>query len=103
MGFVAILTGTTSQIIILSVLGAVIMYGISMLSLIVLRKKEPNLERPFKAPFYPLFPIIAFVLSMVCMVSIVYYNQNLGMIFFGGMLICLGGYYLKNKANARHK
>ena len=102
VGFVAIFTGTTSQIIILSVLGAVIMYGISMLSLIVLRKKEPNLERPFKAPFYPLFPIIAFVLSMVCMVSIVYYNQNLGMIFFGGMLICLGGYYLKNEANARH-
>jgi ethanolamine permease len=103
IGFVAIFTGTTAQIIILSVLGAVVMYGISMLSLIVLRKKEPKLDRPFKAPFYPLFPIIAFVLSMVCMVAIVYYNQDLGMIFFGGMLICLGGYYLKNMQNARHK
>ena len=103
VGFVAIFTGTTSQIIILSVLGAVVMYGISMLSLIVLRKKEPNLERPFKAPLYPAFPLIAFVLSMVCMVAIVYYNQDLGMIFFGGMLICLGGYYLKNKKNAGYK
>lgn len=95
VGFIAIFTGTTSQIIILSVLGAVIMYGISMLSLIVLRKKEPKLERPFKAPFYPIFPLVAFVLSVVCMVAIVYYNQDLGMIFFGGMFICLGGYYLK--------
>jgi ethanolamine permease len=69
----------------------------SMLSLIVLRKKEPNLERPFKAPFYPFFPMIAFILSMVCMVAIVYYNQTLGMIFFGLMLICLGGYYWKIK------
>ena len=99
IGFMAIFTGTTAQIIILSVLGAVIMYGISMLSLIVLRKKEPNLERPFKAPFYPLFPLIAFVLSMVCMVAIVYYNQDLGMIFFGGMLVCFGGYYLKLKGS----
>lgn len=97
VGFIAIFTGTTSQIIILSVLGAVIMYGISMLSLIVLRKKEPKLERPFKAPFYPIFPLVAFVLSVVCMVAIVYYNQDLGMIFFGGMLVCLGGYWLKRK------
>jgi ethanolamine permease len=97
IGFVAIFSGTTSDIIILSVLGAVVMYGISMLSLIVLRKKEPNLERPFKAPFYPFFPIIAFILSVVCMVAIVYYNQTLGMIFFGGMLVCLGGFYLKRK------
>jgi hypothetical protein len=29
------------------------------------------------------------------MVAIVYYNQTLGMIFFGLMLICLGGYYCK--------
>ena len=99
VGFMAIFTGTTAQIIILSVLGAVIVYGISMLSLIVLRKKEPNLERPFKAPFYPLFPLIAFVLSMVCMVAIVYYNQDLGMIFFGGMLVCFGGYYSKLKGS----
>jgi ethanolamine permease len=99
VGFVAIFSGTTAQIIILSVLGAVVMYGMSMLSLIVLRKKEPNLERPFKAPFYPLFPMIAFVLSMVCMVAIVYYNQTLGMIFFGLMLVCLGGYYLKLESN----
>jgi ethanolamine permease len=95
VGFVAIFSGTNSDIIILSVLGAVVMYGMSMLSLIILRKKEPNLERPFKAPFYPFFPMIAFVLSMVCMVAIVYYNQTLGMIFFGLMLICMGGYYWK--------
>jgi ethanolamine permease len=99
VGFVAIFSGTNSQIIILSVLGAVVMYGMSMLSLIVLRKKEPNLERPFKAPFYPFFPIIAFVLSLVCMVAIVYYNQTLGMIFFGLMLICFLGYFWKLEAN----
>ena len=93
VGFVAIFSGTTSQIIILSVLGAIVMYAVSMLSLLRLRKKEPLLERPFKAPFYPIFPIIAFILALVCMIAIVYYNQEIGLIFFAGMVICLGVFY----------
>ena len=93
VGFVAIFSGTTSQIIILSVLGATVMYAISMLSLLRLRQKEPLLERPFKAPFYPFFPIIAFVLSLICMVAIVYYNQEIGLIFLVGMVVCLGAFY----------
>ena len=94
VGFVAIFSGTTSQIIILSVLGATVMYAVSMLSLLVLRKKEPHLERPFKAPFYPFFPIIAFILSLICMIAIVYYNQTIGIIFFGGMIIGLLAFYV---------
>ena len=69
------------------------MYAISMLSLLVLRKKEPNLERPFKTPFYPFFPIIALALSLVCMVVIVYYNQEIGMVFLVGMVVSLGVFY----------
>jgi ethanolamine permease len=94
VGFVAIFSGTTDQIIILSVLGAVVMYASSMLSLLVLRKKEPNLERPFKTPLYPFSPIIALVLSLVCMVAIVYYNLTLSLIFFAGMIICLGLFWV---------
>jgi ethanolamine permease len=94
VGFVAIFSGTTDQIIILSVLGAVVMYTISMLSLLVLRKKEPNLERPFRTPFYPFFPIIALVLALVCMVAIIYYNLILSAIFFSGMIICLGLFWI---------
>jgi ethanolamine permease len=94
VGFIAIFSGTTDQIIILSVLGGVVMYASSMLSLLVLRKKEPNLERPFKTPFYPFFPIIALVLSLVCMVAIVYYNLTLSLFFFVGMFICLGLFWV---------
>ena len=93
VGFVAIFSGTTSQIIILSVLGATVMYAVSMLSLLVLRKKEHHLERPFKAPFYPFFPIIAFILSLICMGAIVYYNQKIGVIFSVGMVASLGMFY----------
>lgn len=36
-------------------------------SVIILRKKEPNLNRPFKVPFVPLFPILGIV-SCLCLV-----------------------------------
>lgn len=87
VGFLAIFSGTTDKIIIMSGLGAVVMYAMSMLSLLVLRVKEPALERPFKAPLYPWFPIIALVLSLVCMVAIMYYNQLLSVIFFASLFV----------------
>ena len=89
VGFVAIFSGKTEQIIIMSVLGAIVMYVVSMISLFVLRKKEPNLARPYKAPFYPIFPFIALFLSVICMVAIVYYNLFLSAIFFTSLFVCL--------------
>ena len=103
VGTLAILTGTTDKIIIMSVLGAVVMYGTSMVSLLVLRKKEPLLDRPYLAPFYPYFPIIALLLSFVCMCAIVYYNVGLSLLFFGSMLVCLVGFLLKFGVNAPQK
>lgn len=87
VGLVALLTGHTQEVIILSVLGAMVMYITSMLSLLMLRRKEPKLERPFKAPLYPWFPLIALVLSVVCMLAIVYYNRQLSWLFFGLLIL----------------
>jgi ethanolamine permease len=85
ISFAALLTGTTSQVIVLSVLGAVVMYITSMISLFILRRKEPELDRPFRSPFYPLFPAVALVLSCICLVAIVYYNFLLTIIFAAGL------------------
>jgi ethanolamine permease len=89
IGIIAILSGTTDKLIILSALGAVVMYIVSMICLFILRKKEPTMERPFKAPFYPIFPFIALLLSVVCLAAIIYYNFLLSILFFGTMLIGL--------------
>jgi ethanolamine permease len=90
VGFLAIYSGKTDQIIIMSVLGAIVMYIMSMISLFILRTKEPNLIRHYRAPFYPIFPLIALILSILCLVSIVYYNQVLSSIFFIFLFICMG-------------
>jgi ethanolamine permease len=57
----------------------------SMISLFILRKKEPGLERPFRAVCYPLFPMIALLLSVISLVAMIYYNGMLAAIFFAGM------------------
>lgn len=85
ISFIALYTGTTAQIIIISVMGAVLMYMMSMISLFVLRAKEPDLERPFASPFYPYFPAIALVLSVICLIAIIYYNWLLSIVFFIGL------------------
>lgn len=94
IGIIAIYTGTVDTIITLSVIGAVAMYIISMVSILVLRKKEPLLHRPFKVPFYPYFPVIALLLSVLSLVAIAWYNATLTMWFFIGMVALLTLYIL---------
>lgn len=77
----------TANLITMSVFGAIVMYIVSMMSLFALRKNEPNLVRPFKAVAYPLFPIIALVLALLSLLTIIYYNQQLTLVFFGLMAV----------------
>jgi ethanolamine permease len=101
VSFAALYTGTTAQIIILSVMGAVLMYMMSMISLFILRKREPDLERPFASPFYPYFPAIALILSSICLGAIIYYNGLLSLIFVGGLIIAVLVFVLMGKHKVR--
>ena len=90
VGCAALLAGRTDQVIILSVLGAVVMYIMSLLSLFALRRREPALLRPFAVPGYPIVPLVALALSLLCLGALVYYNPTLSGIFLGGLLVLLG-------------
>lgn len=101
-GIVALILGRTDQLVILSVLGAIVMYVISMISLFVLRKKEPELERPFKVPFYPVFPAVALGLSVVSLAAIIYYNPMLSIIFFIGLAVVWLSFILVKKQRVKY-
>ncbi len=74
VGVAVILLFDTAKLITMSALGAVMLYVISMLALFQLRRKEPNLPRPYRAPWYPVFPGVAFVLAVVCLAAMLYLN-----------------------------
>ncbi|ROH88384.1 ethanolamine permease [Pseudomethylobacillus aquaticus] len=77
----------TANLITMAVFGAIVLYIVSMLSLFSLRKKEPNLERPFTAVAYPVFPIIALVLAVLSLVTMIYFNFTLALLFLALMAI----------------
>jgi ethanolamine permease len=88
IGIIALLTGKTSEIITISVFGALTLYIVSMVALLRLRKKEPQLERPFKVPFYPFFPVTALIIAVISFVAMTIFNFSLAIIFFLLMIIC---------------
>lgn len=88
VGLAALFSGTTGQIITLSVIGALVMYISSLLSLFRLRQTEPALLRPFQTPGYPFVPRLALALSVVCLLAIGWFNPGLSLLFVGLMLIC---------------
>ncbi|GAC1482473.1 MAG: ethanolamine permease [Flavisolibacter sp.] len=81
IGIIALLTGKTSEIIIISVFGALTLYMISMIALLQLRKKEPDLPRPFKVPLYPVAPVAALVIAFVSFIAVTVYNFNLAIVY----------------------
>ena len=93
VGIVAILSGRTAEIITLSCFGAAALYVLAMLALFALRRREPELHRPFRAVLYPVFPAIALVLAVVSLVALTVYNLKIASIF-AGLLILAVVYYL---------
>lgn len=87
IGIFALLSGKTSEIIVISVFGALTLYIISMVSILLLRKQEPELHRPFRVPIYPLFPIISLIIAMVSIIAMLIFNLKLGLIYFSILAI----------------
>ena len=94
IGMIALVSGKTAQIITISVFGALTLYILSMISMLRLRKKEPLLDRPFRVPFYPLFPVTALVISVISIVAMTVYNFKLALFFILLMVISYGFFKL---------
>lgn len=86
IGIIALFTGKTGEIITIAVFGALCLYILSMLAFLKLRKNEPELERPFKVPYYPLFPMVALIIASLSLIAMIIYNFTLALIFFAMLL-----------------
>lgn len=89
VGIIALLTGKTADIITIACFGALTLYIFSMITVLVLRKKEPDLERPFKVPFFPYFPYIALIIAIISLVAMTTLNLSVAFVYFA---ILLAGY-----------
>lgn len=51
-------------------IGTLFAFSLVCIGIIILRKKEPNLERPFRTPFVPVVPILGILVCLTMMASL---------------------------------
>jgi basic amino acid/polyamine antiporter, APA family len=88
------LSGTYGDLLEYSTFAALIFYIVTITGIFILRKKEPNAERPYKAFGYPLVPFLYIIVTItICLVLLVYKPASTGI---GLFIVALGipVYYL---------
>ncbi len=82
------LTGSFKQLFTYVVFGQWIFFGLTVAAVIVLRRKRPDLERPYRTWGYPVTPIIFIIAALfVAVSSLISAFMNA---VFGLVIICLG-------------
>lgn len=89
LGIIALLTGKTGDIITIACFGALTLYIFSMVTVLVLRRKQPAMPRPFRAPLYPYFPIIALIIAVISLIAMTTLNVGVALVYFA---LLLAGY-----------
>ncbi len=98
IGFLLSLTGQGDLMITMAVFGATISYAMMTLSHIVLRRNEPELERPYRTPGGVVTAGIAFVLAIVAFLStfVVSVEAALWSAVFYAIMLAYFGFYSRH-------
>jgi APA family basic amino acid/polyamine antiporter len=91
------LSGTYGQLLDYVVFAVLIFYVLTIAGIYILRKRKPDLERPYKAFGYPVIPAIYIILAVLIMGILLIYKQDYT---WPGLIIVLLGipvYFLWHK------
>jgi ethanolamine permease len=83
IGFLLALTVNGATLINIAVFGATVSYALMMLSHIILRRREPDLERPYRTPGGTVTSGIALVLALAAVVATFIVDRNAALIMLG--------------------
>jgi APA family basic amino acid/polyamine antiporter len=94
-------TGTYSNLLEYVVFAALLFYVLTVVALFILRRRQPDIARPFKVPFYPWLPIFYLAVAVVIMIGQIYLSPRYS---GGGLLIILSGlpaFFIWNRKASR--
>jgi len=81
-------SGTYSNLLNYVMFAVIVFYILTIAGLFILRKKEPDTERPYKAPGYPFIPALYIILTTIFIVLLLLSNSEYAV---GSLVIvCLG-------------
>ena len=82
------LSGKYGDLLVYSTFASLLFYILTIAGIFILRKKEPNTERPYKAFGYPIIPLLYILLTAaICVDLLIYDPKNSGI----GLIIVLLG------------
>ena len=91
------LSGKYGDLLTYSTFASLLFYILTIYGIFILRKKEPNTERPYKAFGYPFVPILYIVItSLICITLLIYDTRNTGL-GLGIVLLGIPIYYITQK------
>jgi APA family basic amino acid/polyamine antiporter len=83
-----VLSGTYSDLLDYVIFAALLFYVLTVIGLFVLRKKRPDLERPYKAWGYPVLPALYVLMAFLVMLDLLFVKPRFT---WPGLIIVLTG------------
>ena len=86
------MTGTFELLIRFLTFNALVVDGIVFLALFRLRRTRPDMDRPFKVPFYPVLPIIVLLMYalVITVIAVTQPSLALGGVIFLAVFVGAG-------------
>ncbi|HMA03907.1 MAG: APC family permease [Gemmatimonas sp.] len=84
------LTGTYGQLLDYVIFAALIFYVLTTLGLFILRRKRPDIERPYRAIGYPVLPALYILLASAVSIILLLAPQTRTQAIFGLVLVLIG-------------
>lgn len=91
------LTGRYGDLLALVIFGVLIFYVLTILGIFILRRKRPEVPRPYKAFGYPVLPLIYIVVAALLALLLLIFETNYTLPGLGIILLGIPLYYLAMK------
>ncbi|WP_143307809.1 APC family permease [Chitinophaga vietnamensis] len=88
------LTGRYNDLLALVIFGVLIFYVLTIMGIFVLRRKRPDIERPYKAFGYPVIPLIYVLVALSLAVLLLKFEANYTLPGLGIILLGIPLYYI---------
>ena len=93
------LSGTYGNLLDYVIFAVLLFFTLTILAIFILRKKRPDIERPYKAFGYPFIPAIYILTTLAIMVILLIYKPNYTFPGLGIVLLGIPVFYLWRKFN----
>jgi|SRR5579871_93673 len=100
-GMIVVLSGTYDQLVDYVIFASWILYGMTAAAVLVLRRKRPELARPYKTVGYPVVPVLFVIMATAIVISALYNSPRESFLGLAFISVGLPFYFYWRKPRTR--